>query len=50
MDSFPSATDANEAANLLVLPSRCVERQGINWYTPGVQAHHPCPEVLKTHV
>ena len=44
---LPSATDANQAANLLGLPSHCVEHQGINWYTPGVQAHHPCPEVLK---
>lgn len=44
---LPAATDANQAAKILGLPNSCVEHKGKNWYTPGVQEQHPCPEVLQ---
>lgn len=44
---LPAATDTDRAAEILGLPADCVEHKGKNWYTPGVQEHHPCPDVLK---
>lgn len=44
---LPAATDANQAAKILGLPSSCIDHKGKNWYTPGIQEQHPCPEVLQ---
>ena len=44
---LPSASDPYAAAANLGLPRHCVDHAGDNWYTPGLQDNHPCPEVVE---
>jgi hypothetical protein len=43
---LPASDEPAEAATALGLPDQCADDSGKTWYTPGVQAEHPCPEVL----
>jgi hypothetical protein len=43
---LPAADDPVKAAAALGLPDQCADYSGKTWYTPDVQAEHPCPEVL----
>ena len=43
---LPAADDPAKAAAVLGLPDQCADDGGKTWYTPSVQAEHPCPEVL----
>ena len=42
---LPEATDPIAALRTLGLPEKCMEGIGKNWYMPGIQKNHPCPEV-----
>lgn len=45
---LPNAKDKIKALDSLGLPQSCNDAIGLNWYSPGLQQNHPCPEVLKT--
>lgn len=42
-----SASPAADA-RVLGLPEACAAHAGEDWFTPGVESAHPCPEVLHT--
>jgi hypothetical protein len=41
-----STSDPETAVATLGLPVQCEDHVGENWYTPGLQENHPCPEVM----
>lgn len=43
---LPHATNTSSAMSELGLPQKCGEMIGKSFYSPGVDAHHPCMEVL----
>jgi hypothetical protein len=45
---LPNAQDADAALTILGLPGACRAAIGKNWYTPGLQAHHPCQAAVDT--
>ncbi len=44
---LPAAADRAAALRRLGLPASCGAAIGRTWYSPGLQAHHPCPAVLR---
>ncbi len=42
---LPAAPNPQSALEALGLPLHCRSAIGLNWYSPGLQAAHPCPEV-----
>lgn len=43
---LPGAGKPQQALASLGLPQSCLSGIGETWYTPGLQAHHPCPAAL----
>jgi hypothetical protein len=41
-----SSSDPQATAVRLGLPARCGDHAGKNWFTEGLQADHPCPELF----
>lgn len=44
--ALPVAEEKAWLVEVFGLPPHCVKASGISWYTPGVPANHPCPEVF----
>ncbi|MGA7779322.1 MAG: hypothetical protein WCA85_16660 [Paraburkholderia sp.] len=44
---LPAAKDPASALATLHLPASCVNGIGKDWYTPGLQENHPCPELRR---
>lgn len=44
---LPSTSDPYTAAAILGLPRHCADHAGENWYIPGLQDDHPCPELVQ---
>lgn len=42
---LPEAKDPGKLLELMQLPQHCEAGAGKNWYSPGVAASHPCPEL-----
>ena len=40
---LPNAGNPDRALHILGLPASCRAAIGMDWYTPGLQAHYPCP-------
>ncbi|MBU0991222.1 MAG: hypothetical protein KJ737_01905 [Proteobacteria bacterium] len=45
---LPASRNQLEAVKILNLPEDCILCIGKDWYSPGVQKEHPCPEVFST--
>lgn len=41
-----SSTDPSRTATRLGLPPHCADAAGRNWFAPGMETAHPCPEVF----
>lgn len=42
-----SSTDPGRTATRLGLPPQCADAAGKNWFAPGMETAHPCPEVFE---
>ncbi|CAL8473195.1 GtrA family protein [Caballeronia sp. S22] len=43
---LPHASNREQALKLLHMPPECEQGIGKTWYTPGMQANHPCPSLI----
>jgi len=46
---LPHASNRAQALSLLHMPPECAKGIGMTWYTPGMQANHPCPSLINGH-
>jgi putative flippase GtrA len=46
---LPHAQNRDQALRLLHMPPECAKGIGETWYTPGLQAAHPCPSLIRAH-
>lgn len=46
---LPHAQNRDQALRLLHMPPECAKGIGETWYTPGLQANHPCPTLISAH-
>ena len=45
---LPAANDKDAALATLRLPASCRNAIGLSWFTPGLEDHKPCPEIVQT--
>lgn len=44
---LPAASDKDAALQTLRLPASCRGAIGLSWFTPGLEDHKPCPEIVQ---